>query len=60
MDIPSKEQRAEWRKKAEDAFMTSVFGDYIPEEFLILLDAVDELERQVEGLKKRLYGDKYE
>lgn len=49
--IPSKEQRAEWRDLAINTVMTSGLGEYTPDEVLILLDAVDELEAEVERLK---------
>jgi len=42
--IPSKTQRDEWRQLAADTMMTSALGEYTPSEFVVLLDAVDELE----------------
>lgn len=42
--IPSKEKRDEWRKLAENTDMISAVGEYTPNEFMELLDAVDRLE----------------
>ena len=50
MTIPSKEIRAEWRKLAEETMLTSALGEYTPDEFIVLLDAIDKLERRIEEL----------
>lgn len=52
--IPAKAKRDEWRKLAMETVMISAVGEYTPEEFLVLLDAVDELEQQVLQLQKAL------
>ncbi len=52
--IPSKAERDEWRKLANETEMISAVGEYTPEEFTILLDAVDELELQVFRLREAL------
>ena len=55
--IPTKEQRTEWRKLAENTMMISAVGEYTPEEFTILLDAVDELEDFISFLKDEAMED---
>lgn len=50
--IPDKEKRKEWRQLAENTSMISAIGKYTPEEVIILIDAVDELERQIETAKE--------
>lgn len=53
MSIPTKEERAEWRRLASETMMISSLGEYTPEEFTTLLDAVDELEiGRDEAMKK--------
>jgi hypothetical protein len=54
--IPPKLLRDQWRRLAENTFMVSAVGEYTPEEFLVLLDAVDELEAEVERLRKDRRG----
>ena len=49
--IPTKETRQEWRTLAENTEMESALGEYTPPEFIVLLDAIDELEIEVERLK---------
>lgn len=44
--VPTKETRAEWRRLAEATVMTSAVGEYTPDEFVVLLDAVEELEAE--------------
>ncbi len=52
--IPSKKTRQEWRKSAENTLMISAVGEYTPDEFIMLLDAVDELENKVKQLENEL------
>ena len=52
--IPDKATRDEWRTLAENTQLTSELGEYTPEEFTILLDAVDELEDTVARLREAL------
>lgn len=42
-----KKQRDEWRVLAENTDMVSAIGEYTPEEFVILLDDIDELEKKI-------------
>lgn len=49
MEIPTKAQRNVWRKSKGHG-MVSAIGEYTPEEFWVLLDAVDALEKENERL----------
>ena len=42
-----KEQREKWRKLAVETTIVSALGGYTPEEFITLLDAVDEYENKL-------------
>jgi hypothetical protein len=42
--IPTKQQREEWRRLAEATTFRSAVGEYTPEEFIELLDAIDVVE----------------
>ena len=53
MNTPTLEQRAEWRKLANETMMISSLGEYTPEEFTILLDAVDTMERELAETKQQ-------
>ena len=53
MNTPTPEQRAEWRKLANKTMMISALGEYTPEEFTILLDAVDTMERELAETKQQ-------
>lgn len=55
MKIPPEETRSEWRKIANNSIIT-VLGDYTPEEFIVLLDAVDLLERENAELKASIHA----
>lgn len=55
--VPDKHQRKIWRQQAELTQYISALGEYTPCEFIVLLDAIDELERQIEELKEKIYGD---
>lgn len=49
--IPDKKIRDKWRQEAANEFvMASAIGEYTPPEFVVLLDAVDELEAQRDAL----------
>ncbi len=51
--IPSKALWQQWRKLAENTEMISAIGEYTPPEFILLLDAIDELEARLEKLSKK-------
>lgn len=56
MSVPDKQQRDAWRKLASSReVMTSAINEYCPSEFLELLDAVDELEKENTELKRILF-----
>ena len=42
--IPSKSERDEWRRLANETELISAVGEYTPREFTTLLNAVDALE----------------
>lgn len=50
--IPDKKTRDEWRRLAADTMLVSAVGEYTPEEFTTLLDAVDALETENGQLRK--------
>jgi hypothetical protein len=43
MPIPDKATRDEWRRLAKETTMVSGLGEYTPDEFTVLLDAIDQL-----------------
>lgn len=55
--IPAKTERDKWRSDCKEG-MVSALWEYCPEEFTTLLDAVDELEQEVERLKAESAGYK--
>lgn len=50
----TKEQRTKWRELAENTVMRSGLGEYTPDEFLVLLDCVDELETKLSEIKEAI------